>query len=52
MKYIMVLNSDCRKIGKQAENFKQPYNNNNDNNHIENSFDLDIHRDVGIDKPK
>jgi hypothetical protein len=42
----------CVQRSNQAEDLKQPYDDNNDDNDIQDAFDLSIHGDVVINEPK
>ena len=46
------LNSYTHQVIKYPENFKQPDDNNDYNDNVQNVFDFAIHGDVGIDEPK
>jgi hypothetical protein len=42
----------CVQRSNQAEDLKQPYDDNNDDHDIQDVLDLSIHGDVVIDEPK
>jgi hypothetical protein len=39
-------------IDEHSKNFKKPNDNNNDNNYVEDVFNLMVHWDIIIDKPE
>jgi hypothetical protein len=48
----MILYMDAHQVSEQPEDFKEPDNDNNHNDNIEDGFNFSIHGNVGVDKPK
>jgi hypothetical protein len=42
---------DIRQVTEKPENLEKPDDNNNHHHNVDDSFDFNIHWDVGIDKP-
>jgi len=42
---------NIRQVSEKSKYLEKPYDNNNHNNNVDDSFDFDIHGDVRINKP-
>ena len=43
---------DIHQVAKKSKDFEKPYDKNNHNNNVEDVFDVSIHWNVCVDKPK
>lgn len=45
-------NTDVSAVMENAEGKQQPYHDANDDDGVEDLFDLSVHRDIGVDQPE